>query len=230
MRRSIKHRFYRKERRQHATLLEVLIALSLTTLLVSLLFFSYRQTTKTLGETQDLLWQTEEQYGLRKRLDTVLPEILPVDEKTPFYTETINDFPSLVFAYNNGVDSEHEYSGDVIGRLYIDQENRLILATWPAPGRWRIQPPPYRTVTLLSEVDHLEIRCFEPPDFDPNPIKSPTGIPDEWNDVWKEEYKTIPALVRLIIDYGDQEHVEATYPIYQANKPIRFYHTKGYNS
>jgi hypothetical protein len=215
-----------------ATLIEVLVALSLCVLLFGLLFSFLFQSTRLKEEAGEALWPVVEEYALYQRLSLLLPKISMRDEEAPFYLFTEED-GSLIFTYDNGIDSDRYFSSDVVGKLYLDSQARLMLATWPSPHRFQLSPPPCRLEKLMEGVSELHFSFLEPMrcherGVDPQALETghekPT-IPEGWSDSWDVRYGEPPAMIRadLIVDGSP---LQFTYELLESNKPIRYYMPK----
>lgn len=135
-----------KCRRSYVTLIETLIAVSLLSILLVIIFGFFRELSILSVATDQ---QQKESFQLRY-LDTRLQHVFEriVNERETsrtffFYTQPENSAfsssPSLIFTFDNGIHADPLFSGDVLGRLYLDRSSisthgdtaRLILATWP---------------------------------------------------------------------------------------------------
>ena len=76
-----------------------------------------------------------------------------------FYTQPpqkFSGFTSLILTFDNGVRIDPNFSGDILGRLYLDTKHRLHLAMWPL----RVpQPHQYMQEEIL--LDHVVDISFE---------------------------------------------------------------------
>ncbi len=215
--------------RRHATLVEVLVALCLTTLLLTSVFSIWRYTARASQQADLLLSTVREEAALRLRLDQILTQTL----RGTFYSEEAYQNPSLVFTFDNGPQLERHFSGPVLARLFVDSNQRLALTLWPHPDHWKLDPPPSATEILASDVTRLNLAFYEPPSWGPE-IDSPTievgrekhsPDPDRWHSEWREKFQELPALVRftLTID-GDEEQHTITTSLPEAQKPLRYHH------
>ena len=51
----------------------------------------------------------------------------------------------------------------MIGRLFVDHDNRLILATWPSISRYSSPSPPMRKEVLLEGVENISFAFYLAP-------------------------------------------------------------------
>lgn len=169
---NIKGRFF--------TLIESLIALSLTLILLSLLSFFYRQINLAYIEGENSQKELFKLRYVENRLSQILPRAVSATTSyKDFYFFTISDpgaiflqgSPiSLIFTYDNGADKNKLFSNHVLGRLFLDAQKRLCLVTWPSPVRWtENSSPPCKLEVLLEDIDALVFEFFVPPDHNWNP-------------------------------------------------------------
>lgn len=158
------------------TLLETLIALGITMLVLSTLTFFYRQIDAINSQVEKVQKESFAMRYVENRLAAVLPNsVSETDSKKDFFFfTTTSSFtfakqgsPTLLFTYDNGVKLDKLFSNHVLGRLFLDSENNLCLATWPSPSRWTegVNPPMKKEV-LLEGVKELSFGFFVAPERD----------------------------------------------------------------
>lgn len=237
----------KKRIRRHVTLIEVLIAMTLTVLVLTTLMFFYRQIS-TIGSEIDLL--KAEHFKLRyleNRLSEIFPRVIRENDKkkdSVFFSieEEGPAKQSLIFTFDNDVDLDPVFSNHVLGRLYLDQEgSRLSLAYWPSPKRWEGggQIPMKREI-LLEGVGSLAFEFFIPPDREdeekktnpaqnpePNAKETPQAAPQpepkgDWRKLpWLKEYEKLPAMVRVIVVMkGENVPMEFVFPLSNSKNHI----------
>ncbi len=191
--------------RNNFTLMETLVALTLLSVVLTTVFGFFREL--SWWNTQN---EIEEKNDLQMRyLESKLQWIFSntvheSDSRRKFYFYTIpadqgvSKATSLVFTFDNGVHYNPIYSGDVLGRLYLDDQNRLCLAIWPLYSE---NPQQMMIKEVLSEnVRQLSFRFFCPPSKVPHPIDPQKKIPesDKWHeDEWLLSYSRLPVIVEL---------------------------------
>ncbi|MBS0622638.1 MAG: prepilin-type N-terminal cleavage/methylation domain-containing protein [Verrucomicrobia bacterium] len=176
------------------TLIELLVSLSLSAILIGFLMHIFFHATHA---PSGRLWPLMEKYACRQRLNQVLPEIL-----TP--PQIIDG--ALLFTFNNGVDDDPHFCGEVGGRLSLDGEKRLILTLFPAASHWQGEFSP-RLEILLSQISTLDFSFYEIPT---------RAQPGAWKGTWEQE--DLPALVKI-----QCTAFATTYPILASGKPPRYY-------
>lgn len=227
-----------KRKRRAFTLLELLIAMTLTSLILMTLSFFYRSTIM-IGYDLDKI--KVRQFYLRyaeNRLVDVIPKILPKKGKSNeflFYSFDGNDSDiskpgsrNLLFSFDNGVSLDKPFSNQVVGRLFLDPKGRLILAYWPMPSRWESQEPlPVKKEILLENVNSLNFEFFVPPENKEDnkaPTKN-TPSPESkgaWTqENWLKDYEALPAMVNIhVILEGETKPRTFSYPLSNSDARI----------
>lgn len=202
--------------RRHATLIEVLIAMTLTTLVLMTLMFFYQQISFI---NIDIDKVKAEHFHLRyveNRLSEVLPRA--INEKgrlTDFVFFTFNDdgsglsgSQSLIFTFDNDVSLDQVFSNHVIGRLYLDKDGRLILAYWPSPKRLEGNGEiPMKKEILFEGAESLAFEFFIAPDkaggeaklskASESPVPEPKG---DWRrQLWTKDFNKLPVMAKVIL-------------------------------
>lgn len=232
-------------KRRHMTLLEVLIALSLMAILLTILMVFYRDQNQMNIHLDQMEQQAFRMMYVENRLSQILPQaISPYDSKKDFYFFTDSDangslksgLPSLVFTYDNGNELDKRLSNHVLGRLYVDREDRLCLATMPSPQRWE-HPIPLELEVLLLGVETLNFEFYVPPDRDrkivleqaKNTSASQAAdtlidiVPkNSWHSTWKSEYKQLPAMIRLTITLKTGQKMTYAFPFPNTDMVITY--------
>lgn len=226
-------------RRRHFTLIELLVALTLTAGLLGTLLFTYRTTALARRDIDLLLWPMRERLALDERLQELFFNVALKDQWGHWFFTTPEH--SLVFSYHNGVDIDPKFSGLVLGNLYVDSDQRLILATWPHPQRYQLPQPPFRQEVLQAGVSRLEVACYEPP-FQRDPYLRPidstdpiqtgrsrqTMTPQKWHEDWPLQARENPALVRLTLHHSDETPATIlTYALPGIKRIPNFWHRVG---
>jgi hypothetical protein len=201
------------------SMLEAVIALGLTAMLMTMLSYFYLQMDQITYLTEQSLRKLYQLAYVENRLATVLPKA--VAENTArkdffFFTtsdtnkELFSEGTSLIFTYDNGIDLEKRFSNHVLGRLFVDPQQRLVLATWPSPMIWKEDtPPPIKKEILLENVEKLRFAFFVAPDVDriklglaSQEVKERqiyTPEPSSWIPEWRYQYYQLPAIISIDI-------------------------------
>ncbi|PJD96765.1 MAG: hypothetical protein CK425_05330 [Parachlamydia sp.] len=164
------------KKRSFATLLEVLIALSLTTIILTTLSYFYLQIDSLNRASERVQLESFKRRFLQYRLTQIMPKTLSFKGKNReglsfFFSTTFSEglflqgTESLVFAYDNCVNLDSTFAAEVLARLYVDLEGRFCLGIWPAPKRWPAdEMPPMKKEILFEGVEMLKFQFFIPPD------------------------------------------------------------------
>jgi len=206
-----------KIKKRPLTLVEVLIAISLSSLIMTALFYFYEKAARLDIAIQKLEQKVLSMRMLESQLMRILPRSVSMDEAGykdfVFLTGQSDQIgksgtPYLLFSYDRDVDIDPLFANIVIGRLFIDKKSRLILATFPAPTRWpeNKSPPPMKKMVLMENVDNIAFSFYEPPPSKPkSDRKSLRGViiqdPEPgFTKEWKNEYAGLPAIMKMEIE------------------------------
>lgn len=225
--------------RRCVTLIELLIAMTLTALILTVLFYFYRDIDWL---NQDMEKSQRNAFRLsyvQNRLADVLPNAVSprtTDEDFFFFQSgdvnglLKNNTPSLVFTYQFGANRDPLFANHDLGRLYLDDHSNLSLATMPSPARWPSNgAPKIKNEILLEDVDSLSFQYYVPPQKERSQAgnKAPKGTygkgknppaeiqpKDAWHSDWKTDYHQLPAIVKVIVKMKNtKEPVIFVYPL-----------------
>jgi type II secretory pathway pseudopilin PulG len=134
-------------------LLEILISLSLLSILLTFLFTSMARSAHV--ETKIDLARKE--LLERQRLQTRLQDLFITAENGSLYTKKLpgDKIESLIAVFDNGIDPDPSFSGKVVARIYLDEHRNLSLALWPQDSSKK-KNRPWRNEILLTGVDSYE--------------------------------------------------------------------------
>lgn len=190
--------------KRHVSLLEMLIALSLVTILLSALMAFYSFTSSTQLTVDKIRKDNFRSLYLQHRLGQILPRSFDKpakQDKTPFwfYTPLGTSTPELIFVYDNGVDGIPPFSNAVLGRLFLE-EGKLILLSWSTQMEWRKADAPAREEILDEGVVQIAFSFFNPPkpsdaDKPIDDLKDPPG----WFAQWPIEKDKLPAMMKITV-------------------------------
>jgi hypothetical protein len=215
--------------RRHLTLLEMLIAMTMTIVILMALSMFY-QNAAHVGLELDRM--KAENFSLRY-LENRLMHILPRAGKAgkgedPLFFSLKNDSfsapgsQSLIFLFDNGDVLDKIFSNELVARLFVNKEHELILAYWPPPkrlGHVSGQPAdaaPMKKEVLMDHVEWLHLEFYVAPHkeqesekkqkegaekSETSSLETPTQqLRSGWHRmVWQQEYKQLPDLIRLQI-------------------------------
>ncbi|MCB1213605.1 MAG: type II secretion system protein [Chlamydiia bacterium] len=230
-------------RRRYFTLIEMLIAMGLIAILLTALMGIYRELTfvqSDLTENRQKIFQI---VHLQKRLQDALTHALSFGKNKKknvyFYTSNREDpsgFPRLIFTYDNGIDLNPLFSGNVIGAILLEKSDRgrLLLRRWPLKSCIPNQTPPIQDEILLDGVEAINFSFFYPR----NPLEEVTNqnqssqdvisIPaDTWFTSWDYSYKRLPAVVKIELTLDEKakkllnrDKIELAFFLGGSNLPI----------
>jgi hypothetical protein len=160
--------------RRYMTLMELLISMVLAMVLLSSLAYIYQQVDWINTQGERLQKEEFKTRYVENRLNHVLTRTLSeydTSKNFNFFTSSnlngllSNQNPSLVFMFDNGTNLSTEQAYHVLGRLFVDQQQRLCLAIMPSPDMWaeNIMPPAAKEI-LLENVESLAFEFYVPPE------------------------------------------------------------------
>lgn len=186
------------------TLIEVLIALGLTSILMATLLFWYKHITTTKHQFKEMEWTILEERYLHQKLGNIFSSLPCNSEnfKQHFFTSDTDQRQivgnSLVFYFDNGPNLDPQLANFVLGRIYLDAQSKTIcLGVWPLKGK-----DPSYTLPLLNQVEKVAFSFYFPPQnhFIVDPEKVSRTVPQSgWQIIWKDEYQQLPALIKVDI-------------------------------
>lgn len=167
------------------TLLELLIAMGLTAVLLTVLSSFYQQVA-WIDAASD---RTEKEQFAVRYLGARLARVLPatIGEQTlgkDFVFFTSGDLsgllgaraPSLLFVFQNGPSLDPERANHALGRLYLNRDKQLCLAIWSSPKNWKHNPPKSAQHEVLMEnVEELSFQFFIAPERDRSLVQKSLG-------------------------------------------------------
>lgn len=135
---------------------------------------------------------------LQTRLQSILSSISRATAEPSLYTKVFpkEKVPSLVALFDNGIDPDPAYSGSIIGRVYLDAEKNLCLATWPL-GKNRA----WRKEILLPRVQSFEFEFLGTKNGAEKKEKMRSITTNlAWRTVWAPSHEETPSIIRLKIE------------------------------
>lgn len=202
-------------RKAHMTLLETLIAISLLSLLLVFVFGFFRELSGINRMTEEAQKQSFHMRYLESRLGFIFERVVnenDIKKRTfYFYTQPANrnfsTVPSLILTFYNEVRLDPTFSGDVLGRLYVDLDKRLCLAIWPLQVS---EPHQYlQEEVLMENVVDIRYSFYAAPkrtkdgkeidsgeEVDP---ENKTPGKDKWHEEWLMSYEQMPSIVKMVV-------------------------------
>lgn len=233
-----------RKKKRVMTLLEMLIGLGLIAILLSMLGFFYRQITLLDKDSEKIQRENFQLRYTESRLAKILPNAIAEHEQSKdFLFFTSNDLlgllsannPSLVFLFDNGASADDQMANLVLARLFVDKENKLCLALWPAPKRWKeyAEPIKLKKEVLLDNVETLRFLFFVPPDRNRKLVEENVKaknlqklqleppVKGDWVTEWKRDYAFLPPMIKIeITRKGSKENLIYAFPLAHSQKLI----------
>jgi hypothetical protein len=176
-------------KRASFTLLEVLISLTLTTIILGVLLSAYFQAESLSRDGERLQREIQPKRALSARLDEIFIDLEPPKQNEQFFFTPVEG--ELLFSYHNGANLDPSFSGEVLGRLFVDDKGHLVMLTWPPRKLWPEGGfPPFRREVLLEEIETIAFRFFAT-------AQGTTAA--RWVDIWPKEAQDLPGIIELTI-------------------------------
>jgi hypothetical protein len=206
--------FYRL-RKAYMTLLETLVAISLLSMLLVFVFGFFRELSEIARITEQSQKQSFQMRYLESRLNFIFERVVNENESSLrpffFYTQPVNhnfsSASSLILTFDNEVRLDPTFSGDVLGRMYVDLDKRLCLVIWPLHVS---EPNQYmQEEILMDNVVDVSYSFYAAParikdgkEFDFGEKIDPekkTPEKDKWHQDWLVSYKQMPSIMKMIV-------------------------------
>ncbi|WP_068468579.1 PulJ/GspJ family protein [Candidatus Protochlamydia phocaeensis] len=206
------------KRKQHLTLLETLIAISLLAAILTIVFGFFRELAEIHRQTEV---QQKESFQMRyaeTRLNFIFERLVNENKETKenfyFFTQAadrgFSNHPSLVFSFDNEARANPVFSGDILARLYVDLDHRLCLAMWP----FHMENPhaDMQKEVLLENVSHIRYEFYAAPErmanekgiytnrIDPQKLEPEK---DRWHEEWFKTYNQMPSIMKITVSIAD---------------------------
>lgn len=208
-------------RRSYMTLIETLVAIALLSILLVFVFGIFRELSFLNKLTEDGQKESFQMRYLEMRLGFIFERIVNENDEARqfyFYTEAPEhglSSPSLVFTFNNEVRRDPNFSGDVLGKLYLNQHHQLCLAIWPLAHN---DPQnEMQEEVLMDRVKEVHYLFYSPPlrILDVKAIESGKKIDAEkkvpeknhwYEDEWLFSFKQMPSIVKVVIELEEEKN------------------------
>ncbi len=168
-------------------LFEVLIALSLMATMICLLFSFMVQSSRVEKKMEKARIHILERQHLQIRMQDILTSLAPNASRPSIYTKPFDsEKTSLIVHFDNGIDPDPLFSGHVIGRIYIDENQDFCLVYWPSGIE---KSTSWRKEILFSNVSDFSMQFLKP-------LESKQAT---WAAIWPKEGRQLPSIIRLIL-------------------------------
>ncbi len=158
-------------KKRYVTLIELLVALALASIMFSMLFGYYYQLKKMELKLEYKREDIQEWRSFQARLSNIFLRLktqkgnIQNKEHSEHLFFTERDTNNLVFTYNNGSSLNPVFSNTVLAKLYIDEEGTLSLIRWPwkkegydADGIATLQ---FEKETFLRGLDRVVYKFYD---------------------------------------------------------------------
>lgn len=187
-------------RKRSLSLIEVVIALALTSLLLSVLFQGYRQLPIAQKKAQAISSKILSLKKVDQTLSSLFSNVIPQvnDDKPTLYTVMIPEshFPALFLTYFGEIDPDPDFSELVQGALFVSRDHELCFTTWGKGEK-------SRTDLLLTGISSLSFSFFEP-------------RWKQWTENWPLHHPAFPPLIEVTLKFTDQKEQTFAYSLPEA--------------
>lgn len=216
------------------TLLEVIIAMGLLSVLLVIIFGFFRELSVLNTHTKKKLEQGFQHRYVESRLSYLFSHIVNENSTTrKFYFFTLQDeaakHQSLAFTFDNDIVLDSAVGGDVLGRLFVDKHDRFCLAVWPLDDS---ENGPEKSMgqvkfeCFFENVHDIKFEFYASPATEKSIISESEKGPrkGEWNQAWELEYGEMPVIVKIEIAFKDKsEHYETfSFVLPSSENPVKF--------
>jgi hypothetical protein len=175
--------------KKNFTLLEVIIALFLISIMLSFIFTFFSNLTKIEKNIEITKNEIYERNFLYIKLNNIFTNL-----KDQFFTTDENKELTFNFLYDAKVDLDPNFSSIINGKLYIDENDNLILESFSNDKK-----DEKRKEILFKKVKTFEVK-FLSNDSDTNYLKEKISSNVNWYFFWPKEKKSIPSIIYLKIN------------------------------
>jgi type II secretory pathway pseudopilin PulG len=166
------------------TLLEVVIAMTLLSFLLTGLFNFFYQGLKKSITAKELKQKILQLELFQLRLKNLFSNL---DEQPGFLLEKHPDAigSALIVCHKQSVDPEFEMCGILQGMIFLNKNKELCLISWSERGAARLE-------VLLDKIETFKCRLFDP-------------TKNEWTEKWTEKNEEDPVMVAIDLKSGGRE-------------------------
>lgn len=185
------------------SLIEVGIALLLTSILLTVVLSIYAQIPRLEKNIEKTKKEFAPQEYTHVKLSSIFSRVIPQENLSKkskkhfplklYSSEDDFQFPSLFLIIDNGIDLDPSYCGEVIGRIFLDKNNKLSFTIWPLEDKTN-----YRKDILMENITEIKWEFFDPTPNEPEELNyNPKLKLPHWINNWDKK-STLPPMVRLI--------------------------------
>jgi type II secretory pathway component PulJ len=193
------------KKRRPLSLLEVIIALSLTATLLIILFGMFREITVANIEVESL----QEKFFVRERMQMRLTQLFSEHETEKsnepiFYLDSSAESlsPRLTLSVRAKIDRDPEFCVPLKAELFLSKKKNLELALSPLEeGKGR------RNELLMENVHRVFFLLFD--------LKE-----RKWVETWSKEKKESPTMVKMVVETEKKEKIEFAFFLPSSQNPV----------
>lgn len=187
-------------------LFELMIALALTAILLTLLFRFFAGSVnmnQKIDSARSVLYHRQH---FQTRLSSIFHAITPrslIGESVSSSFFTLDEkTPALLMIFDNGIDPDPQFSGPILGKIYLDAGN-LTLALWPLEKK---EKKLYRKEILLPHVQKMQFQFLAKKTVqNQDPLAISINPLLEWRTNWPKNRWDIPSIIRMKIEQDREE-------------------------
>jgi|GEM_PF-1958099 len=193
--------FFSRKKKYSLTLIELLVAIFLTGILLTLLWQTYHVYVKQASLLRQKQQDVYKVLFVKQRIDKLFAQGIRCQSKTSLFTPKQRDGDSCSFCllYEGGPDPDPSFNGPLRSLLYVDDRKRLCLATWSFDRK--------STVEVLQE----DILSFSLSYFHKDH--------KVWQQEWPETITQLPLWVRCTYTTPKGEEI-LTFQVQMPEDPI----------
>lgn len=183
-----------RKRNYSLTLLEVIVALSLTGILLAFLWQSYFNSQKQLMTTQRKKTESLQKMLFQEKVSNLIAALVKEDSEKLLYTvpSKISSYPMLVFKTFLPVDLDPDFSGPVLSALYLTDAKDLCLVNWASNNKMRSE-------VLLKEISSCRFLFFD-------------AKKKQWEENWPQKNEGFPEMIKLLITQKEKSETYLFFP------------------
>lgn len=163
------------------TLIEVVVALSLTAILLSFLWQTYYHLQKQLLSMEKKKAESLQKLFIQEKISKLFSHIEAESGEKLLYTmkDRSRSHPTLVFKTTLPIDPDPDFSGLVLSGLYLSEQKELCLVHWASKDK-------LRTEVLLQNIVSCHMLFYD-------------SLKKEWKEEWTEKMQGTPAMIKCKI-------------------------------
>lgn len=180
------------------TLIEVIISMSLLTLVITFLFGYFTKISKIEMDIENVKKIVYEKSNFHLRLMNICSQLSSKDKEN-FFAKFEKNFKTanLFFNFDNGIDPDPNYSDIIKAKIYVDKNSNLILEMFSKDTKTKQT----RKEIIYTNVTSIEYKFLSYSDIQMTPYLV-EQVTDNlcWYNFWPETKKNIPTTFLIKIN------------------------------